>query len=264
MSEAAGGCNGPSEEHLVAIVLGSGLGALASQVVPKQRIAYRDIDGFPPDAEPVAGHAFEATVGMLDGVPVVAYSGRIHLYQGFSAAQVTSLVRHAHRMGCRDIVLTCASGAIEGNADRGLGIVSGYINLTGANPLADPAVASELETPFVGMADAYSPRLRRIARDVADEQGIAVGESVYAGVLGPSYETPAEVAALRALGVGYVGMSLVCETIMARALGMEVLGLTLATNFAGASGLDHADVLSDARRHAADFERLVREVLRRL
>jgi purine-nucleoside phosphorylase len=253
-----------SEGHPVAIVLGSGLGGLASKVTAKQRIAYRDIDGFPPDAEPVPGHAFEAIVGTLDGVPVVLYPGRVHLYQGFSAAQVTVLVRHAHRLGCREIVLTCASGAIRGNGSLGLATISDHINLTGANPLTDESVRDDLSSPFVGMAEAYSPCLRALAHEVADEAGIAVSEGVYAGVLGPSYETPAEVSALRTAGASYVGMSLVCETIMARALGMDVLGLTLATNFAAAPGLAHDEVLEDAARHAADFERLVRGVLRRL
>lgn len=254
----------PSVEHPVAIVLGSGLGHLGSLVRPVRRIDYHDIEGFPLEARPVAGHSFEATVGTIDDVPVVVYPGRVHLYQGYSAAEVTSLVRHAHHLGCRDIVFACATGAVPGNANVGLGILTDQINLTGRNPLAEWDGLRDIETPFVDMNDAYSPYLRTLARGVADDLGIAVEEGVYAGVLGPCFETPAEVAALRTLGVSYVGMSTVCEVIMAKALEMNVLGLTLAANESGAPSVSHESVLETAGRYADDFERLVRGVLRLL
>ena len=254
----------PSVEHPVAIVLGSGLGHLGSLVRPVRRIDYRDIEGFPLSARPVAGHSFEATVGTIDGVPVVVYPGRIHLYQGYSAAEVTALVRHAHHLGCRDIVFACATGAVPGQAHVGLGILTDQINLTGRNPLAEWEGLRDVESPFVDMNDAYSPYLRTIARGVADDLGIAVEEGVYAGVLGPCFETPAEVAALRTLGVSYVGMSTVCEVVMARALGMNVLGLTLAANESGAPAVSHETVLAEAEKHAENFEALVRGVLRLL
>lgn len=254
----------PSVEHPVAIVLGSGLGHLGSLVRPVRRIDYRDIEGFPLSARPVAGHRFEATVGTIDEVPVVVYPGRIHLYQGYSAAEVTSLVRHAHHLGCRDVVFACATGAVPGNAGVGLGILSDQINLTGRNPLAEWDGLRDVESPFVDMNEAYSPYLRALARGVADDLGIHVEEGVYAGVLGPCFETPAEVAALRALGVSYVGMSTVNEVIMARALGMHLLGLTLAANESGAPAVSHDTVLEAAGRHAEDFESLVRGVLRLL
>ena len=254
----------PSVEHPVAIVLGTGLGHLCSLVHPVRRIDYHDIDGFPEDARPISGHRFEATVGTVDGVPVVVYPGRIHLYQGYSASEVTALVRHAHRLGCRDIVFACATGAVPGNAHTGLGILTDQINLTGRNPLVEDADLRHVETPFVGMRDAYTPYLRTLARGVADDLGIGVEEGVYAGMLGPCFETPAEVAMLKGMGVSYVGMSTVCEVIMAHALGMNVLGLTLATNFSGADEVSHQSVLEEAGRHADDFERLVRGVLRLL
>lgn len=254
----------PSVEHPVAIVLGTGLGHLASLVRPVRRIDYQDIEGFPASARPVAGHRFEATVGTIDGVPVVVYPGRIHLYQGYSAAEVTSLVRHAHHLGCRDIVFACATGAVPGQAHTGLGILTDQINLTGRNPLAEWDGLRDVESPFVDMNEAYAPYLRTIARGVADDLGIAVEEGVYAGVLGPCFETPAEVAALGALGVSYVGMSTVNEVIMAKALGMHVLGLTLAANESGAPAVSHESVLEAAGRYADDFERLVRGVLRLL
>ena len=254
----------PSVEHPVAIVLGSGLGHLGTLVRPVRRIDYRDVEGFPLSARPVAGHSFEATVGTIDDVPVVVYPGRIHLYQGYSAAEVTSLVRHAHHLGCRDIVFACATGAVPGMAHVGLGILTDQINLTGRNPLAEWDGLRDVESPFVDMNEAYSPYLRTIARGVADDLGVAVEEGVYAGVLGPCFETPAEVAALRTLGVSYVGMSTVNEVIMAKALGMHVLGLTLAANESGAPSVTHETVLTEAERHAEDFERLVRGVLRLL
>lgn len=251
----------PSVEHPVAIVLGSGLGDLGQLVKPVRRIDYHDIEGFPQSARPIAGHSFEATVGAIDDVPVIVYPGRIHLYQGYSAAEVTSLVRHAFRLGCRDIIFACATGAVPGNAHKGLGIITDQINLTGRNPLADWDELRDVDTPFVDMSTAYSPYLRTIARGVADDLGIAVEEGVLAGVLGPSFETPAEVAALGKLGVSYTGMSTVNEVIMARALGMNVLGLTLAANDAGAADTTHETVLAEAKKHGSDFESLVRGVL---
>ncbi len=254
----------PSVEHPVAIVLGTGLGHLKGLVKAVRRIDYHDIEGFPGDATPIEGHTFEALVGTVDDVPVVVYPGRIHLYQGYSAAEVTALVRHAHHLGCSDIIFACATGCVPGNAHKGLGILTDQINLTGRNPLAEWAELRDVDTPFVDMNDAYSPYLRTIARGVADDLGISVEEGVYAGMLGPCFETPAETAMLRTLGVSYVGMSTVCEVIMAKALEMNVLGLTLAANEAGAPGVDHQSVVAEAEKHADDFERLVRGVLRLL
>lgn len=254
----------PSVEHPVAIVLGTGLGHLAQLVKPVRRIDYHEIDGFPEDARPIAGHSFEATIGSIDGVPVVVYPGRIHLYQGYSAAEVTSLVRHAHHLGCRDILFACATGAVQGMATMGLGVLTDQINLTGRNPLAEWDELRDVDTPFVGMTEAYSSYLRGIALGVAQDEGIALQQGVYAGVLGPSFETPAEVAALRAMGVSFTGMSTVNEVIMARALGMNVLGLTLAANFAGDGSVTHQSVLVEAEKHADDFEKLVRGVLAKL
>ncbi len=254
----------PSVEHPIAIVLGTGLGHLRSLVHAVRRIDYHDIDDFPESARPIPGHDFEVTIGTVDGVPVVVYPGRIHLYQGYTASEVTALVRHAHRLGCRVIVFACATGAIPGNAHTGLGIITDHINLTGANPLVGDDNLRGVETPFVSMAEAYSRYLRTLARGVADDLGIAVEEGVYAGVLGPSFETPAEVRMLAGMGVSYVGMSTVCEVIEAQALGMNVLGLTLAANYAGEGQVSHQSVVEEASRHASDFESLVRGVLRLL
>jgi purine-nucleoside phosphorylase len=250
-----------SVEHPVAIVLGSGLGKLAGLVKPVRRIAYDDIEGFPMAARPIAGHTFEATVGTINGVPVVVYPGRVHLYQGFDAAEVSSLVRHAHKLGCKDIIFACATGAIAGRAHVGLGLITDHINLTGTNPLLMAEDLAQVETPFVGMTDAYTPYLREVAAAVAADEGIELQQGVYAGLLGPNFETAAEVAALGTLGCSFAGMSLVCETIMAHALGMNVLGLTLASNMAGEAGVSHDSVLDVAANYDADFEKLVLGVL---
>lgn len=254
----------PSVEHPVAIVLGTGLGHLGRLVHPVRRIRYADVEGFPADARPVPGHSFEVTIGTIDDVPVIVYPGRIHLYQGYSASEVASLVCHAHGLGCRVVIFACATAAIPVNAHVGLGILTDQINLTGHNPLAGHGASRGLESPYVGMSEAFTPYLRTLARGVADDLGITVEEGVYAGVLGPSFETPAEVRMLSALGVSYVGMSTVNEVIMARALDMSVLGLTLASNYAGEGTISHESILEVAGRHAGDFERLVRGTLRLL
>lgn len=248
-------------EHPVAIVLGSGLGGLAKLVKPVRRIDYHDIDGFPEDAEPVPGHSFVATIGTIDRTPVVVYPGRVHLYQGYSASEVTALVRHAHHLGCRDIIFACATGSVPGMAKTGLGIITDQINLTGTSPLIEQDDLREIDSPFVGMTDAYTPYLRTLAENVAADEGITVGRGVYAGLVGPNFETEAEVRALATIGVSYVGMSMALEVIMAHALGMNVLGLTLAANVAGDSSVTHDSVLSEAQNHAEDFEKLVRGVL---
>ncbi|MDO4538262.1 MAG: purine-nucleoside phosphorylase [Coriobacteriales bacterium] len=258
----------PSVEHPVAIILGSGLGHLAGLVKPVRRIAYRDIPGFPKSAQPITGNSFEATIGTIERTPVVVYPGRLHLYEGYSALEVTSLVRHAHRLGCRIVLFVCATGAIPQVANTGLGLISDHINLTGLNPLVgfngqEPEL-SLVSSGFVDMADLYTKSLRQVARTVAQEQGITLGEGVLAGVLGPSFETQAEVAMLRTLGASYVGRSCVCEAIMAHALGMGVLGLTLAANYAGEEGISHQTVLSVAATHAQEFERLICGILKAL
>lgn len=255
----------PSVEHPIALVLGTGLGHLAGLVKPVRRVPYRGIQGFPESARPITGHSFEATIGTIDGVPVVVYPGRVHLYQGYSALEVTALVRHAQHLGCRVVMFACATGAIPEVAQTGLGLITDHINLTGVNPLVgwngkEPELAL-VDSGFVGMTDVYTAYLQDIARGVAAEQGIELGEGVLAGVIGPSFETPAEVHMLRTMGASYVGRSTVCEAIMAHALGMRVLGLTLSANFAGEAGVSHQSVLAAAGDHADKFERLVRGII---
>lgn len=254
----------PTMEHPVAICLGSGLGSVARHVKAVRRIPYEDIDGFPAGARPVAGHSFEATVGTLDSVPVVVYPGRVHLYQGYSVREVTSLVRHAHHLGCRDIVFAAASGAIDGQAPLGLGLVCDQLNLTGKNPLVGDDALRGVDNAFVDMSDAYTPYLRQVAKAVADDLGVALSEGVLAGIFGPSFESPAEARAMALCGASYTAMSVVNEVVLAHALGMNVLGVTLSANKAGAPGVSHETVLSYAEGHEADFEALLRGVLARL
>lgn len=256
----------PTMEHPLAIVLGSGLGSLGERVRVVRHIPYADIDGFPAEAIPVEGHRFTVLVGELEGVPVVVYPGRVHMYQGYNALQVTSLVRHAHKLGCRSIMLSCATGAVGDIEPGTVGIITDQLNLTGRNPLATPAgvTAAELDSPFVSMAGAYSPYMSALAREAAAELGMELAEGVYAGLLGPSYETPTEIRMLGMLGADYVGMSTVCEAIMARALGMELLGLTLVTNKAGCPGESHAEVLEAADAAAEAMQGVALGVIRRM
>ena len=265
LEKVAASCK-PTVEHPIAIVLGSGLGALAERVRVVRNIPYSDIDGFPVEAVPVAGHRYEVLVGEIDEVPVVVYPGRVHMYQGYDALEVTSLVRHAHKLGCRSIVLSCASGAVRDIEPGTVGLITDQINLTGRNPLAsaDGVAAAELDVPFVPMAGAYSAYLSQLAREAASEQGIELAEGTYVGLLGPTYETAAEIRMLASFGADYVGMSTVCETIMARALGMQVLGLTLVTNKAGRADNNHAEVLKAADVAAEATQSIALGVLRRL
>ena len=256
----------PSVEHPIAIVLGSGLGALGGRVQVVRRIPYTDIEGFPAEAIPVAGHRFEVLVGTIDEVPVVVYPGRIHMYQGYSAFEITALVRHAHRLGCRSIILSCASGAVRDIEPGTVGLITDQINLTGQNPLAcsEGVAAAGLDVPFVPMAGAFSGYLSELARAAASEAGVQLAEGTYAGLLGPTYETGAEIRALGNLEADYVGMSTVCEAIMARALDMQVLGLTLVTNKAGRADNNHAEVLAAADAAAEATEAVALGVLHRL
>lgn len=254
----------PSMEHPVAISLGSGLGYLAQLVKPVRRIPYADVPGFPVGAAPVPGHNFEVVIGTIDDVPVILYPGRVHLYQGYNVAQVCSLVRHAHHLGCRTMIFAAASGAVPGRAPLGLGLITDQLNLTGQNPLIDPEDLRDVDTPFVDMSDAYTPYLRSLCQAVARDERIQLTCGVLAGITGPSFESPAEVRAMELMGANFTAMSVVNEVIMAHALGMNVLGLTVSANAAGAPSVSHETVLAYAKAHQDDFAKLMRGVLGRL
>lgn len=223
----------------VALVLGSGLSSIISGAFTYTAVPYDRMLGMPVTS--LEGHAGEALVGMWHGKRVLVFAGRVHLYQGFSAQQVTTNVRLAHAAGARAIVLTNAAGAIDQSLRaEDLMLITDQINLTGRSPL----IGVPSENPFVDMSDAYSPRLRDLAKRMATPEH-RIREGVYAGLLGPSFETPAEVRFLQTIGAHAAGMSTVLETIYARSLGLEVLGVSVIANTAGAK-VTHSAVVSSA------------------
>ena len=246
----------------IGLILGSGLGGLARTIDESVRIPFREIPGF-PDAT-VAGHDGALIVGRLGGRQVAALSGRFHMYEGHSAALAAFPVRVFRALGCRDLFVSNAAGGISPKLAVGdLMMICDHLNLMGANPLVGPPAGDEVRFP--DMTDAYDPGLRRILRTTAEKLGMPLREGVYAGLLGPSYETPAEVKMLRTFGADAVGMSTVPEVIVARALGMRVAGVSCITNAAaGVTGaaLTHAEVLQTTQRVSAAFERLVVEFLK--
>lgn len=252
-----------SLEPNVGIILGSGLGGLSNSIADAVRIPFREIPGFPEVT--VAGHEGAVILGGLGGREIVALSGRFHMYEGHPAALAAFPVRVFHALGAHDLFVSNAAGGISPKLAVGdLMMISDHLNLIGTNPLVGKA--QEGEVRFPDMTDAYNPGLRWLLRTTAESLGIKLREGVYAGLLGPSYETPSEVKMLRLLGADAVGMSTVPEVIVARALGMRVAGVSCITNAAaGVTGaaLSHAEVLETTSRVSAAFESLVTEFLAR-
>lgn len=245
----------------VGLILGSGLGALADEIADGAAIPFAAIPGFPQAG--VAGHAGRLVIGSLEGVTVAALQGRFHLYEGHDVATVTLPVRVMIALGIRALIVTNAAGGIRRGLRTGdLMLIDDHINLTMRNPLVGPVVDGD--TRFPDMSQAYDARLRSIARDVAEREAIRLAGGVYAAVLGPSYETPAEVRMLEILGADAVGMSTVPEVIVARARGLPTLGISLITNAAaGVTGepLSHDDVVAAGAEARGRFTRLLRGVL---
>jgi len=253
-----------SVQPRVAIVLGSGLGFLAEEVAQPVRIAYRDIPGFPEPG--VVGHKGELVAGTLAGVPVLAQSGRFHLYEGHPPDVAALPVRVFHGLGVRTLIVTNAAGGIRPTFRPGaLMLIADHINLMSRNPLVGPVVDGDERFP--DMSDPYDAELRALARAAARETKIALDEGVYAAVLGPSFETPAEIRMLARLGADAVGMSTVPEVIAARARGMRCLGFSTITNLAAGLSpqkLSHQEVLEVGRQVAGHLGTLIREVIRHL
>jgi purine-nucleoside phosphorylase len=251
-------------EPLVTIVLGSGLGRLAAVVEGAVRIPYAELPGFP--AAGVAGHAGELIAGVLEGVPVLLQSGRFHPYEGHSLEVVALPVRTFAALGAEVLIVTNAAGGIRPTFRPPLlMLIADHMNLMWRNPLVGPVVRDEVRFP--DMSRPYDRELRDLARLAAQRRGIALEEGVYAAVLGPSYETPAEVRMLERLGADAVGMSTVPEVLTARARGMRVLGISAITNAAAgisARPLSHEEVLAAGQKVAADLEAVVRGVLAEL
>ena len=234
------------------LVLGSGLGGFCERMNVEAVVKYSEIAGLPQSR--VAGHAGEFVFGKIGGVPVVAARGRVHLYEGRSAAEVTANVRWMAERGIRRLVLTNAAGTCHAQFAPGSWMMlNDHLNLTGTSPLLGGA-------NFSDMSEVYSLRLRAHFSAAAKSRSMTLHEGVYAGLLGPQYETPAEVRMLRALGADAVGMSTVLEAIQAHALGLEVAGFSCLTNWAaglGTAPLAHGEVTETGARAAAGLADLL-------
>ena len=246
------------------IVLGSGLGDLADHLDGATRLSYRDIPGFPIPT--VEGHKGELVLGRLGGRDVLAQAGRFHMYEGHDAATSSLCVRTAAACGIRTVLLTNAAGGIRRTFKPGtLMLIADHINLQFQSPLT--GAVRRGEERFPDMSGPYDPALRALARDVARERGVHLEEGVYVGLLGPSYETPAEVRMLERLGADAVGMSTVAEVIAARALGLRCMGISTVTNLAsgiGHTALSHAEVMDVARAVQRDMTELFTGIVERL
>jgi purine-nucleoside phosphorylase len=258
-------------ETKTAIVLGSGLGAVAEAIAEPVIVPYGAIPHFPQST--VEGHTGRIVAGVLAGSPVLVQQGRVHFYEGYTPAQVTFPLRVLGALGVQSVILTNAAGGIaEGLRVGQLVALSDHINLMGWNPLVGPneprfAVHPGAGLRFTDMTEAYSKRLRALAREAAREDGFPLEEGIYLAVSGPSFETPAEIRAFRALGATLVGMSTVPETIVARHMGMEVLGLSCVTNLAaglGAEALSHEEVFRAGRLVEQQLTRLLERLVPRI
>jgi purine-nucleoside phosphorylase len=252
----------------IGIVLGSGMGAVADAIADPAIVPCSAIPHFPQST--VEGHSGRVVSGLLAGVPTVILQGRVHFYEGYTPQQVTFPMRVLGALGVRTVILTNAAGGIaEGYRVGQIVALADHINLMGWNPLAGPNEPRFGYRPgaglrFIDMTEAYSKRLRALAQEAAAAEGFPLEEGVYLAVSGPSYETPAEIRAFRALGATLVGMSTVPETIVARHMRLEVLGISCVTNLAaglGATQLSHEEVFAAGRlveqRLAHLFQRLV-------
>jgi purine-nucleoside phosphorylase len=246
-----------------AIVLGSGFGGVLRNRIDAAAVAYKKLAGMPQPTVP--GHAGEAFIGELHGRRVVAFSGRFHLYEGRSPLEVTYPIAIAAAAGARTIVLTNAAGAVNTDFHPGdLMLLTDHLNLTGTSPLIGAHPPFGIKDRFVDMVEAYSPQLRDLARHMASEYEIVMQNGVYAGLIGPAYETPAEARYLRTLGADAVGMSTVLETIAARAFGCQVVAFSLITNVHNGAKTSHVDVLAAAARGAESVARLIEGIVANL
>jgi purine-nucleoside phosphorylase len=252
-------------EPRVAVVLGSGLGAFADELEDPVSIPYSDIPGWP--ASTAAGHSGQLVFGRLGKLDVAVMAGRAHLYEGYTPAQVTLGVRVLRHLGVHSVVFTNAAGGINLSYQQGaLVLISDHINLQGSNPLLGPNDDSE-GPRFPDMTEAYSSAYRAKAHQVAHELKIQLDEGVYAALTGPSYETPAEIRYLRAIGADLVGMSTVPEVIVANYLGLQVLAISCVTNMAAGilpQKLDHKEVMETGYRVRDTLIRFLKALLPKL
>jgi purine-nucleoside phosphorylase len=249
----------------IGLVLGSGLGAFADSLTDAARIPYSEIPSFPQST--AIGHAGRMVIGKAGAVTVAAMQGRVHLYEGYSAQQVAFPIRVFARMGIKAIILTNAAGGINlGYSQGALVLIRDHINLQGTNPLVGPN-DDRFGLRFPDMTHAYCREYRQAAREEATKLGNTLPEGIYAALLGPSYETPAEIEYLRRIGAELVGMSTVAEVIAARHMGLNVLAISCVTNMAAGildQPLSHAEVMETAERVKSKFEALLKAVLPRI
>lgn len=249
----------------VAIVLGSGLGDYAENIRTVCEVPYEKIEGFPVSTVP--GHAGKFLFGWIDSVPVVCMKGRVHYYEGYDISDVVLPVRLMGLLGAKILFLTNAAGGINASFRPGnLMLIRDHIALFAPNPLIGPNL-EELGTRFPDMSAVYDPKLQDAIRKAADENGIFLREGVYAQLTGPSFESPADIRALRTLGADAVGMSTVVEAIAARHMGMRVCGISCISNLAAgmtAEPLSHQEVQEAADKAAPAFQKLVTESVRKM
>jgi purine-nucleoside phosphorylase len=252
-------------QPVIGLILGSGLGSFADSFQDRTIIPFSEIPHFP--ASTVPGHSGNLISGNVEGVAAVALQGRIHLYEGYSIAEVAFPARVLSDLGIRALIVTNAAGGINKEFQPGdWMLITDHINLMGANPLVG-ANLDVLGPRFPDMTEAYAPRLRKIALEVAREQGISLQQGVYAGLCGPSYETPAEIRMLRVLGADAVGMSTIPEVIIAGHMGIPVLGLSCITNMAAGilpQKLTHQEVIDTTEQAKDCFMVLLKDIIPRL
>lgn len=249
----------------VGIVLGSGLGGLADQIEQPCVLPYRDLPGFVPSTAP--GHAGQLLLGHIGTVPVVCMQGRLHYYEGYRMEDIIFPVRVMKALGVQVLILTNAAGGVNLSYRPGdLMLLTDHINLLGTNPLIGPN-DEETGPRFPDLSHVYTPALRKLALQAADECGISLQQGVYLAATGPSYETPAEIRMFRTLGADAVGMSTVPEAIAAAHCGLQVLGFSLITNM-GAGILDQPlsseEVIRTADARGHDLQRLISAILPKL
>lgn len=249
----------------IGLILGSGLGVIADLVENAKVIAYDSIPHFPVST--VEGHAGELLLGTIQGKHVLLMKGRFHMYEGYGVEVVSFPVRVMKELGVKTLLVTNAAGGVNTSYEVGdLMLIKDHINFTSRNPLIGPNF-NELGARFPDMSEAYSRKLRQVAKDVAAEQGVKLQEGVYIGLLGPSYETPAEIRMMRTLGADAVGMSTVAEVIVARHAGIEVLGFSCISNMAAGildQPLSHEEVMETTERVKPKFLKLILGIVAKL
>ncbi|MCU1268492.1 MAG: Purine nucleoside phosphorylase [Acidobacteria bacterium] len=249
----------------IALVLGSGLGDFGDEFQDAVAIPYEEIPGFPVST--VEGHAGRLVIGKIENVPVLAMQGRVHFYEGYALEEVTFPIRTFKLLDIKTLVLTNAAGGVDVQLSQGaLMLISDHLNLMGVNPLRGPN-DGRFGPRFPDMSAVYSQELQHQAIEEARAMGLELRRGVYAGLSGPSYETPAEIRLLRGLGADAVGMSTVPEAIVARHMGLEVLGISCITNMAAGLGnepINHQEVVETGKQVRETFAALLRRLVVRL